>query len=787
MLLNQIKLAIRNIRKDFGYSLINILGLTIGITTTMFLLVYVFDELSFDSYHEHKDDLYRVISNITETDDAFTWVVAQIPFAQQVKQDYPEVEHAVRFDGLGKSLFKYGDKQFYDREVSYADSTVFEVFTYKLIAGDLTTALNEPNSIVLTKSFADKFFEGEDPVGQLISNEDRTLKVTAVIEDVPSNSHFKFSGLISWNTVSERRQSWGNFGVYTYLKLSPGTDPVAFDTKLEEMYDKFMAEIFEQYGVFIDYDLQPVTKIHLYPVGEGDSEPSGDIRFIRIFFLIALFLLVIAGINYMNLTTARSAKRAREVGIRKVAGAHRGLLVKQFLTESVVLTLLSLALSLGICYLLLPNFNTLTGKSLDFSFFWRFEFLISMIAIVVILGILSGSYPSFFLARFNPIQTLKSHQPGGSKHGLLRKILVVVQFVISLTMIISTLVVYEQLDYLKKKDMGFDTDEILRITLDTREMVEKVPVLRNELLGVAGVKSVGTTTTRMGEGSGKLLLAVETSEGMQEKGVNLAGCDYQFINTMGIEMLEGRNFSEEFQTDTLAVIVNETLADRFGWQEPLGKKVRFGEDQTARVIGLMKDYHQTGLYNPVESLLLYLRENGQIVYVKLEKGVGGQLLENVKNAWEEVYPLIPFEYSFLQDDLFEQVEPDEKRGVLFTLFSIVIIIIATLGVFGLASFTVEQRTKEISIRKVLGAKGYSIIGLLFNDYLILILVSVVLAFPVAYYYLKDFLENYEYRTQLHATTFIMSAVLLIIITVVTIIYHTFKISKTNPVDTLKVE
>nr|NQU90595.1 FtsX-like permease family protein [Bacteroidota bacterium] len=624
-------------------------------------------------------------------------------------------------------------------------------------------------------------------MGKIITNEGRSLKVTGIIEDVPHNSHFRFSGLISWTTQAERRQSWGNFGLYTYIKLKPGTDPVAFDKKLEEMYDKFMAEIFEQYGVFVDYELQPITNIHLHPVGEGDSEASGDIRFIRIFFLIAAFMLVIAGINYMNLTTARSAKRAREVGIRKVAGAHQGLLVRQFLIESVVLTIISLILSLGLCYFLLPNFNVLTGKSLDFSIFGHPEFLTSMVIIILILGFLSGSYPSFFLSRFKPVVVLKGKQSQGGKHGLLRKILVIIQFVISLIMIISTWVVYEQLDFLKQKNMGFDKEKIVSITLDTREMVEKLPVLRNEFLAISGVQSVGSTNARMGEGSGKLLLTVETSEGMQEKGVNLAGCDYEFINTLGIEIIDGRNFSEEFKTDTLAVIVNETLANRFGWTEPLGKKVMFGEDQTARVIGLMKDYHQTGLYNPVESLLLYLRENAPNVYVKLESTDKKEIMQNLEDAWAKTYPLIPFEYTYLEDDLMEQIAPDEKRGILFTLFSIVIIIIASLGILGLASFTVEQRTKEISIRKVLGAKSHMIVKLIFTDYLILVGISILIAFPIAYYFLQDFLNNYVYRTELHAITFILSAVLLLVITLLTIIYHTIKIARTDPVDTLKVE
>jgi putative ABC transport system permease protein len=354
-------------------------------------------------------------------------------------------------------------------------------------------------------------------------------------------------------------------------------------------------------------------------------------------------------------------------------------------------------------------------------------------------------------------------------------------------MIISTWVVYDQLDYLKKKDMGFDKEQIVSITLDTREMIDKVPVLRNEFMSVPGVKSVGTTNSSMGEGSGKLLLSVETAEGMQEKGVNLAACDYEFINTLGIEILEGRNFSEEFKTDSLAVIVNETLAERFGWKEPLGKKVQFGEDQTARVIGLMKDYHQTGLYNPVESLLLYLRENSSNVYVKLDSENNTEILQSLESAWRKAFPLVPFEYSYLEEDLFEQVEPDEKRGILFTLFSIVVIIIASLGVFGLASFTVEQRTKEISIRKILGAKIQGVVKLIFLDYLVLIGISILIAFPVAYFFMQDFLENYEYRTSLHANTFILSALLLLLITFLTILYHTIKIANTNPVEALKVE
>lgn len=787
MILNQIKFAIRNITKDIGYSLINILGLTIGITSTLLLLIYVFDELSYDKYHENYEQIYRVSSHITETDDDFIWNVAQIPFATQVKKDYPEVEDAIRFQGIGRSLFEYGNKQFYDSDVNFADSTVFDVFTYPMIVGDPETALDEPNSIVLTKSFAKKLFGDEDPMGKMITNANRSLKVTGIIKDVPQNSHLRFSALMSWNTLESRRQSWGNFGLPTYLKLREGTNVADFDKKLEEMYDKFMGPIFKELGVYVDYQLQPLSEIHLYPIGEGDSEASGDIRFVKIFFLIAIFMLVIAGINYMNLTTARSTKRSREVGIRKVAGAHQGMLIRQFLAESVVLTMVSLIISLGLCYVLLPQFNLISGKSLDLSFFGRASFLYAIISIILILGILSGIYPAFFLSRFKPINALKGKQTKGSGHGLLRKSLVVIQFTISLGMIISTLVVYKQLEYLKNKDMGFDKEEIIRVIMNTREMRAKLPVLRNEFLSVSGVKNVGSTNAPMGEGTGKNLVSVETSEGMQDRGINMTGIDYNFIPTLNIEMIEGRNFSEEFKTDTLAVLVNQTLADRLGWNEPLGKKVDFGNNQVAKVIGLMKDYHQTGLYNPIESLLLYLQDNCPVVYVKLEKGSDQSTIQNLEAAWIKTFPEQPFEYTYLEDNLFEQVQPDEKRGLLFTLFSIIVIIIASLGVFGLASYTVEQRTKEISIRKVLGAKAQTVIQLIFKDYLILIGISILIAFPTAYYFLQGFLENYEYRTDLSLITFIIAAIILLAITLLTVAYHTVKIAHTNPVDSLRIE
>src|ERR1035437_9092036 len=599
MLKNLIKTAIRHIVKHLGYSILNILGLTLGITSALFLIIYVADEVSYDRYHEKADRIYRVSSTIKEPDDQFTWIVAQIPFGPQVVHDYPEVQSSVRFINMPRALYKFEDKEFNEENFFYVDSTMFDIFSYKVIKGEVKSALLAPKKIILTEKIANKYFGKTDPIGKTLTTGTDTYEVTGVIQDVPTNSHFRFDAVAARNNLPKQLGSWGNFGVFTYLLFPEKFDVKAFETKMQGMYDAYMKTIFGPLKISVTYHLEPLTRIHLYSTNASEPEPTGSITYVYIFAIVAIFLVLIASMNYMNFATARSTRRAREVGLRKVVGSRRGPLVLQFLSESMVFTLISLLISIVLIIVLLPKFNLLAGKAFDIHVIYSPVVLLSLLAIILIVGILGESYPAFFLSRFSPVTVLKGEVPQGSPGSLFRKILVVIQFTVSVIMIICTLIVFRQLNYLKNMDQGFDQQNVVGLQLNG-VMARKYPVLKQVLLENQNVKYVTSTNTSVGEGSGKVIFNVETDQGMAQKGVNFTVVDYDFIETMGIKMVSGRNFQKDMPSDTLsAVVVNETFVNRMGWKEPIGKKIEAGDANTlrARVIGVMKDYHQTGMYN----------------------------------------------------------------------------------------------------------------------------------------------------------------------------------------------
>jgi putative ABC transport system permease protein len=791
MLKNLIKIALRNILKDFGYSSLNIIGLTIGITSALFLIIYVTDEVSYDRYHEKADRIYRVSSHIRETDDEFTWIVAQIPFAPKVTEDYPEVQAAVRFINFNRAPFKYNDKEFYENNFFYADTAAFEVFTYKFLKGDPKSALMEPNTMVLTETVANKYFGDEDPIGKTLVSGEESYRITAVIEDVPKNSHFRFDALSSRKSLpSDFVGSWGNFGVFTYLLFPKEFDVEAFEVKMQEMYGKYMAEIFERRGISIEYVLEPITKIHLTSTNPGEPEPTGSMTYVYIFSIVAFFLILIAAMNYMNLATARSARRAREVGLRKVVGSNRGSLILQFLSESTTLTIISLILSIILVALLLPQFNLLAGKNFELGIIQSPIIIISAIAVILIVGVIGGSYPAFYLSSFKSTTVLKGEVTKGSSGNLFRKVLVVIQFLISVSMIICTLVVYKQLDFLKNKDLGYNQENILSIGLTNRNMIRTYPVFKQKLLDNPNIKSIASTSTPMGVGSGKNLLSVESEEGMVERGINLAVVDHDFIETLGIKMVKGRDFQSDIPGDTLnGVIVNETFVKRMNWTEPLGKRVETigSEFLRATVVGVMHDYHQTGMYNEIETLMLLYRPFNRIVYIKLAGNNRQELIRFIEQAWKEMFPEHPFEYEFLSDTFKNQFEADEKRGFIFTLFTILAIVIACLGLLGLASYTVERRTKEIGIRKVVGANERSIVGLISKEFLILVSISIAVAIPISYYFMSNWLDNYVYRTKLSVSIFIVAATISLLVTFVTISFKAYRAATMNPTESLRTE
>jgi putative ABC transport system permease protein len=785
-----IKYAFRHITRQFGYSFLNIVGMTLGISSALFLILYVTDELSYDRYHDKADRIFRVQSHITETDDEFTWIVAQIPFAPQVKEDYPEVEQVSRLINFQRSLFTRGDIEFNEEDVYYADSTFFDIFTYETLEGSTDDALDRPNSIVLTQTMANRYFGDGNALGESLEAGDEVYTVTAVIEDVPRNSHILFDGLVSRNSLPREMGSWGTFGVFTYLLLQEGEDVAQFQEKIEEMYGRYMASIFEGIGITVEYELMPLTRIHLHSDNPGEPQPTGSIQYVLIFSVVAFFLILIATLNYINLATARAAKRAKEISLRKVTGSSRRLLVVQFLTESSLLTFFSMVLSILLLIILLPQLNMLSGKSFTLHVLGRPMMILSILGIMILAGILGGTYPAIYLSRFSPVQVFKGVTQSGRSRGIFRKVLAGIQFTISAAMIACTLVVIHQLNFMQNKEQGWNMEGIVTLQLPDNEPIRQMALLKDKLLENPRIELATLTNTPIGAGSGKVIFNMETSGGMEPRGINFVVVDHDYIETMGIEVIDGRDFSIDFIGDTLTgVLVNETLAERLNWEEPLGKRVQLGDGGQimATVIGLIKDYHQTGMYNEVESLMLVYRTDNPLMYVKLSESNTDAALGYMQEQWEEIFPGKPFEYEFLADQFMEQFSSDRTRRTVFAGFTILTIVIACLGLFGLASYTTERRTREIGIRKVFGASISSVLMMIVREFLILVLIAFVISMPVVWLLMSDWLQNYVYRTDIRPVIYLWTLLLLLVPTLITISVKSYRAASANPADALWME
>ncbi len=790
MITNILKSAIRNITSRPGYTLLNVLGMTIAITASLFLIMYVFHELSYDRYHDNIDRIYRVQSYIQEPDDEFTWILAQIPFAPQVVRDYPEVEKASRLFNMGRTLFRYNEEEHNEERVYYADSSFFEIFTYSLLDGALDGSLNRPNTIVLTETMADRYFGNESPIGKSLQSGDDLYTVTAVIEDVPENSHILFDGLVSRSTLPDEMGSWGQFGVFTYLLLQEGTDVSFLEDKMKSMYDNYMAGIFESMGINISYQLVPVKDIHLHSDSPQEPRPTGSILYVTIFGVVAFFLLLIAVLNYVNLSTARSAKRAKEISLRKVVGSSRAALIWQFQFESVFLTIASVLLGVVLIIILLPWLNTLSGKSFEINSLLSPVFLLSLAGIIIVIGLIGGLYPSFYLSRFSPVEVMKGTARSGNSKGLFRKVLTVVQFTISCAMIASTILVLKQLNYMQNMDQGWNMDNVVTLIIPDNEPISKMKLMKERLAVNPEIINSTLTNVQMGDGSPKAIFSIEADEGMTQRGINMVVIDHDFTETLGIEVLEGRDFTNDLIGDTISgVMVNETLARRMGWDDPIGKRVQLGDGGqiNGTVVGLVKDYHQTGMYNAVESLLFLYRLDNPIMYVKLNGNNVNGGIETLANIWGEVFPGKEFEYTFLSDNFLEQFGSDRNRSTIFFVFTILIIIIACLGLFGLASYTVERRTREIGVRKVFGATENRVLAMISFEFLILMVIALLIATPVVIIMMREWLQDYVYRISIGPAVFIWTVLITLISTAVTITYQALKAARTNPAKALRTE
>jgi putative ABC transport system permease protein len=795
MIKNFITIALRNLRKDKFYSALNLLGLTIGITCSLLLLLYITDELSFDRYHQNANKVYRIVSHIQEPDKAFSWGVTPAPTAKSLKADYPSVESFVRFFPNGRVAFQLGEKRFFEDDVYAADSNVFEVFTYKFIEGDPKTALDQPGSIVLTRSVAEKFFGKKSALGQSLRRNDTTAyKVTGVMEDVPKNSHFTFNALLSLSSFDRNQNNWGGFYVTSYLVLPEGYNRKTLESKFPQVYDKYLKPIFGRMNIKINFELQPIADIHLHSKMEGET--GGDMGYVYTFSAIAFFMLLIASINYMNLATARSAKRAKEVGIRKVMGSERKALMGQFLTESILMTVIALVASLVLSAILLAFFNNVSGKEIHFTELLRPQFMLAALGIVVFTGVISGSYPAFYLSAIQPAAVLKGSFKATGGNALFRKALVVMQFAISLVMLICTWVVYDQLNYMRNKDLGYDKSQVLTINYQQDQPLDRYNALKNSLLSNPKITRVASATSATSDIGGKLIFTIESNQGLKEMGFKPMAADHDYLKTMGMKLLQGRDFSYNIPADTTyGVIINEAVVKRMGWKEPLGKQVRIGgEPQNgekpgpmAKVIGVIKDFHQQSLYNPIEPLIILYRRSNPVLHIKIAAQDAPKTIAFIEQKWREIYPNKLFEYRFLDQDFESAYQADERRGRIFTAFSALTILIACLGLFGLATFTTEQRVKEIGVRKVLGASASSVVLLLTKDFTKLVLISFPFAIGIAYFAMRKWLESFPYKTGISVTIFVVACLLTLLICWFTVMYQSLKAALANPVKSLRSE
>ncbi len=798
MIRNYLTIAWRHLLRQPGYTVLNLLGLCIGISSSLIIFLYLRHEQSYDDYHERAERIVRISSDIREPDDAFRWAVTQIPLGPALDETFPEVEKTVRFFPAGNTSISVGDKVFVEEEVYHVDSTIFQIFTYELIEGDPATAFRAPNQVTLSNSVATSMFgSASEAVGKTLTlNGDRDALVIAVYQDLPANSHILPRILVSVASLENLDQAgFGGFGIFTYALLAPGTSIPEFEAKLSTIIDAHVRPIFDRFNVRLSYEALPLRDIHLLSDFQGEPVPPGNMQYIWIFSAVAIFMLLIACINYMNLATARSARRAKEVGVRKSVGAWRSQLIAMFLTESSVLTLMALLLSTGLVILSLPAINALLGLQLSGNQLFTGEVVLLMLGILTLVGLISGSYPAFYLSGAEPAQVLKG---GSAKLGgaaTLRKGLVLVQFSISLVMLICTATVFGQLQFLREKDLGFTDSPVLRFSLNEGRVGEKWEVLAAALKEIPGVEATATGDASPGTGYPKNLTSIEDNLGsMVDRGLNLFRVDPDFLPTLEIQLVEGRNFDLTKSTDSSqAVIVNQALVRRMGWEQPIGKRVNvsfFTGDTLsppARVIGVIQDYHHRSLYHEVEDLLLAPGRQLSIGHVRMEPGKVAEVMPAIEAAWKSVAPAIPFEPEFVEEEFQAQYEDDERRSSIFTMFSLLTIFIACLGLLGLASYATEQRTKEIGVRKVLGASTGQLVSLLTREFLVLVSLSALLAFPAAWLAMDKWLESFAYRISPSMFVFLAALGATLVITMATTSYHAIRTARANPIGALKTE
>jgi len=785
MLKNYFLTAWRSFMRQRNYSFINLTGLATGLTCSIFILLWVLDELSYNEFHADKDRIYQVMENQTYSGGVvYTFAATPGLLAEALKQEVPEIEVSCRTDWGSRLLFQFGDKSIYESGL-YADPSLFQIFTFPILEGDARNPLPDNNSIAISQRTATKFFGTENPIGKTFRlNAEWEARVTAVFKDVPENSSLRFDWLVAFDRLfkdkgNEWMGEWDSNGVQTFLKLNSATSVAAVNEKIKEFVKKRNKES------VVDLFAFPLKDWRLRNNFEGGKQTGGRISYVWAFQAVAVFILLIACINFMNLATARAMKRSKEVGVRKVVGAQRLSLISQFMAESMTMVLLALAIALLLVFLLTPYFNEITGKKIFVDYSQPFVWL-SLLAILVVTGIISGSYPAFFLSSFRPAAVLKSKVASGLSGTSLRQVLVVFQFSLSVALIVCALVVYRQMNYIHTKNLGFDRENTLYFTRyegikksfeNFRAEALQNPIIENVALSSQMPMNVGQSSGAEWDGKKedeKILFP-------------LIQVDYDYLKLANFTLTEGRFFSRELASDSVNYVITEEAARRMRMDHPVGQRLKVW-DREGQVVGVVKDFHSTSLYNGIEPVIFMLMpESGWNVFVRYQHGQAENAVKLLSGLHKKFEPNFPFEPEFLDETFNRQYRSEAMIGQLSTVFTAMAIFISCLGLFGLASFATEQRTKEIGIRKVMGASVSGLAVMLCSDFVKLVFISLVAGLPLAYYVMQKFLGQYKFHTNLSAWVFVLTSVLIVLIAVATVAYQSLSASMRNPVGSLRSE
>ena len=800
MLRNYLKIALRNLRRHAGYSFINIAGLAMGLACCVLIGLFVRNELSYDAFHSDADRVYRVVTSATipnAPQDFFA--LTSRPIGAAIRQEYPEAEAVVRLT-TWNPIVKDDGQYFYDDDFISAEPALFDVFSFKLLKGDPKTALSEPYSVVLTETTASKYFGELDPVGEtLVLNDTLNYRITGIVEDVPENSHFTFDALTSWITGETNNPvtntEWLALGTYTYVRLKPDTDAQVFESKISDLIMRNFGEQLRSGGIEATVGLEPLTEIYLHSDRKAQIGPTGDVRYIYVFSAIAVFVLLIACINFMNLATARSMERAREVGVRKVVGSSRTALIRQFLSESTLLAVLAMVVSFFLIAAALPLFNEISGKNISFWALISPTWLVALPVLTIVVGFLAGSYPALALSGFRPVEVLKGSFARTGRGVRLRQALVVFQFATSVALIVGTLIVTQQLDYMKNQDLGFDRDQV--VVVDATgvpggpAMANAYRTVKQELGQHPAVRSVSASATVPGRNTWLIIIGAESLPEGDTRRARIVVTDHDYIETMDIEIAAGRMLSEDFATDdTAAALVNESAVENLGWgsnEEALGKWVEVNGNRLT-VVGVIKDYHHFSLKEEIEPIIVrILPPTFDYFAVRASTAEMDGVLAHLERTWGRLYPGYPFEYFLLDDDFDTQYAAEDQLTRIFGTFAFIAILIACLGLFGLASFVTTQRTKEIGVRKVLGASVGAIVLLLSRDFAKLVLIALVVAAPLAYFAMDRWLDDFPYRVGITPAVFLIAGFAALLIAVLTISFQSVKAALSDPVKSLRYE